>query len=57
MASQSGQKHADLLFDYFMNDYIRRNLGSYNGIRKEMHYNHKMNRINAGLLERFEVLR
>ena len=56
MASQSGKKHAELLFDYFMNDYIRRNLPHSSATRKEMHYNHKLNKITAGLPERFDVV-
>ncbi len=56
MASQSGKKHAELLFDYFMNDYIRRNLHHSAATRREMHYSPKMNKITAGLPERFEVV-
>jgi len=55
MAAASGKKHAELLTDYFMNDYIRRNLKKSNAVRKEMHYNRKLNKISAGLMERFEV--
>jgi len=57
MASQSGKKHAELLFDYFMNDYIRRNLYRGSATRREMHYNPKLNKISVGLMERFEVVR
>ena len=56
MAINSGKKHAELLTDYFMNDYIRRNMNSSKAVRKEMHYNRKLNKISAGLLERFEVI-
>lgn len=57
MASSSARKHAELLFDYFMNDYIRLNLHNTTGIRKEMHYDRKLNRIESGLRERFELAR
>jgi len=56
MASASGRKHAELLSDYFMNDFIRRNLVLGSGQRKEMHYNRRLNRISEGLFERFEVI-
>jgi len=56
MATASGKKHAELLTDYFMNDYIRRNLKNSKTVRKEMHYNRKFNKISAGLMERFEVI-
>jgi hypothetical protein len=56
MAEASGKKHAELLFDYFMNDYIRQNL-PYGVIhRKEMHYNLKFRKIENQLIERFEVV-
>jgi hypothetical protein len=57
MASASGKKHAELLFDYFMNDYIRTHLAKSVAYRKEMHYNRKLNKIEVGLIERFELVR
>lgn len=57
MAISSGKKHAELLFDYFMNDYIRLNLPKSVANRREMHYNHRLKKIEAGLIERFEVVR
>jgi hypothetical protein len=57
MANESGKKHAELLFDYFMNDYIRSMLPKSIANRKEMHYDHKLHRIEAGLSERFDVIR
>jgi len=57
MAVSSGKKHAELLFDYFMNDYIRTNLPKSTANRKEMHYNYKLNKIEAGLIERFDVVK
>jgi hypothetical protein len=56
MSISSGKKHADLLFDYFMNDYIRRNLPAGAGTRKEMHYDGKFHSINSRLIERFDVI-
>jgi hypothetical protein len=57
MATASGKKHAELLFDYFMNDYIRSMLPKSIANRKEMHYDHKLKHIEAGLIERFDVIR
>lgn len=56
MAHQSGQKHAELLLDYFMNDYIRANLP--NGIinREFYHYNRRTKSFKNGLDERFDVI-
>jgi hypothetical protein len=57
MAVSSGKKHAELLFDYFLNDYIRLNLPKNAASRREMHYNHRLKKIEAGLIERFDVVR
>jgi hypothetical protein len=56
MATASGKKHAELLFDYFLNDYIR--LKSPKGIthRKEFHYNWKFRKLDNQLYEKFEVV-
>lgn len=56
MAEQSGQKHADLLFDYFMNDYIRENLPAGIVNREYFHYNSKTKSLKRGLVERFDVV-
>jgi hypothetical protein len=57
MAQQSGQKHAELLFDYFMNDFIRVNLPSGIMNREYYHYNRKTKSLKKGLDERFEVVK
>ena len=56
MAEESGQKHAALLFDYFMNDYIRANLPSGIVNRQYFRYDLKSNTLKRGLKERFEVV-
>jgi hypothetical protein len=56
MANESGQKHAELLFDYFMNDYIRENLPSGIVNREYYHFNRKSNSLKRGLKERFDVV-
>lgn len=57
MADESGQKHAELLVDYFMNDYIRENLPSGIINREFYHYNRRTNSIKKGLKERFDVVK
>lgn len=56
MAEQSGQKHAELLFDYFMNDYIRENLPAGIVHREYFRYNRRTKSLNRGLVERFDVV-
>lgn len=56
MANVSGEKLAYMLFDYFLNDYIRRNMKSTASPRKEMHYNKVFGTIETGLNERLEVI-
>jgi hypothetical protein len=56
MAQQSGQKHAQMLFDYFMNDYIRENLPAGINNRQYFHFDNKSKSIERGLKERFEVV-
>lgn len=56
MADQSGQKHAQMLFDYFMNDYIRENLPSGIVNRLYFHYDSKKKTLDRGLKERFDVV-
>lgn len=56
MAEESGQKHAELLVDYFMNDYIRENMPQGITNREYYHYNRRTNSIKKGLKERFDVV-
>lgn len=56
MAVESGRKHAELLFDYFMNDFIRDNLPSGIINREYYHYNRRTKSLSKGLEERFEVV-
>ena len=56
MAEQSGTKHAELLFDYFMNDYIREHLPSGIINRQYFHYNTRTKSLKRGLPERFDVV-
>jgi len=56
MAKSSGQKHAELLFDYFMNDYIRDNLPAGIVNREYFHYDLKAKSLKRGLNERFDVV-
>jgi len=57
MAEDLGKKHAELLFDYFLNDYVRRNLPAGHTHRKELHYNRQFGVLEEGISERFEVIR
>ncbi len=56
MADQSGKKHAELLFDYFMNDYIRDNLPSGIINREYFRYSRIPKSLKRGLKERFDVV-
>jgi len=56
MADESGRKHAELLFDYFMNDYIRENIPSGVVNREYYHYNLRSKSLKRGLKERFDVV-
>lgn len=56
MAQSSGKKHAELLFDYFMNDYIRDNLPTGIVNREYFHYDFKSKSLQRGLKERFDVV-
>jgi hypothetical protein len=56
MAFDLGQKHADLLFDYFLNDYIRDNLPAGIVNRQYFHFDQKSKSLKKGLKERFEVV-
>lgn len=56
MASDMGQKNAELLFDYFLNDYIRENLPAGTANRQYFRFDRKSKSIKKGLKERFEVV-
>jgi hypothetical protein len=56
MAFDLGQKHAELLFDYFMNDYIRDNLPPGIINRQYFHFDPKTKSLQKGLKEKFEVV-
>lgn len=56
MASDMGQKNAELLFDYFLNDYIRENLPSGIVNRQYFRFDRKSKSIKKGLKEKFEVV-
>lgn len=56
MAFDSGQKHAEMLFDYFMNDYIRENLPEGIVDRQYFRFDRKSKKLKKGLKEKFEVV-
>jgi hypothetical protein len=56
MAFDLGQKHAELLFDYFLNDYIRTNMPSGIIKREYFRFDRKSKSVKRGLKERFEVV-
>ncbi len=56
MAGESGKKHAELLYDYFLNEYIREHLPASIVNREYYHYDRKSNKLKRGLHERFDVL-
>lgn len=56
MAKSSGQKHGELLFDYFLNDFIRDNLPPGIINREYFHYDFKTKSLKRGLNERFDVV-
>jgi len=56
MAFDLGKKHAELLFDYFMNDYIRDNLPPGIINRQYFHFDQKSKSLKKGLKEKFEVV-
>jgi hypothetical protein len=55
-AGQFGEKHGEMLFDYFMNDYIRENLPPGIIDRQYFHYNRRTKSLKRGLPERFDVV-
>ena len=56
VASESGVKHAELLLDYFMNDYIRENLPAGIIDRRLFSYRRNGNKLTRGINERFDVV-
>lgn len=56
MASQSGSKHAELLFDYFMNDYIRKNLPADAIPTRLYHYNWNNKKLTGRIKQKFEIM-
>jgi hypothetical protein len=56
MAYDLGKKHAELLYDYFINDYIRENLPSGIIHRKYFHFDQKSKSLKPGQKERFDVV-
>jgi len=57
MANQLGKKHAELLFDYFINDFIRENIPAGIVNRKYFYYDHKSKSLKKGQKERFDVVK
>lgn len=57
MAVDSGKKHAELLIDYLLNDYIRRNMPPGTTRLSIFHYDKRFRTLTNGVNERFEVLR
>jgi len=56
MAHDLGKKHAEMLFDYFMNDFIRENLPAGIVNRQYFRFDRKSKSVKKGLEERFEVV-
>ena len=56
MADELGKKHAQLLFDYFINDYIREHLPAGIVNRKYFYYDPKSQTLKKGQKERFDVV-
>jgi hypothetical protein len=57
MAEDSGKKHAELLMDYLLNDYIRRNMPPGTTRREIYHYDRHFKMLTSDVTERFEVLK
>jgi hypothetical protein len=57
MAVDSGKKHAELLIDYLLNDYIRRNMPPGTTRLSIYHYDKRFRTLTNDVTERFEVLR
>ena len=56
MASQCGQAHARLLFDYFLNDYVRRNMPAGSDLRMTLHYNPESRMLTTAESDRYDVV-
>lgn len=56
LALDSGQKHAEMLFDYFMNDYIRQNLPEGIVNRQYFRFDRQSKSLKKGLMDRFDVV-
>jgi len=56
MANLLGKKHAELLFDYFMNIYVCESLPLAVPYRKYFHYNRKTKSLTWAFYERFQVI-
>ena len=57
MATASGRKHAELMLDYLMNDYIRRNMPQGMTRHYILHYEKMFKTLSTDVRERFEVLK
>jgi len=57
MANQLGKKHAELLYDYFINDYILDHLPAGIVNRKYFSYDQKSKSLKKGQKERFDVVK
>jgi hypothetical protein len=57
MALDMGQKDAEMLFDYFMNDYIRENLPAGIVNRQYFRFDRQSKSVKKGLKEKFEVVK
>jgi hypothetical protein len=56
LADEMGEKNAELLLDYFMNDYIRENLPSGIVHREYFHFNRRARSLSPDPEERFDVI-
>lgn len=57
MAAASGRKHAELMIDYLMNDYIRRNMPPGMTRKNILHFDRTFKTLSTEVNERFEVLK
>lgn len=57
MAVDSGKKHAELLIDYMLNDYIRRNMPPGATHRQLYHFDRQFRTLSVNYPQRFEVLK
>jgi hypothetical protein len=56
MAYDLGQKHAEFLFDYFMNEYIRENLPAGVVKKQYFYFDRKTKSLKQGNYDRFDVI-